>query len=310
MGTRAMSGVLAAALAVCVGCEKDFYAKQILVHNTGPGKIAMDVTGSGQRLIRQKRIDLNPRMEMADGTEIDVWVLRAKPGPEGVNLGTALLLHGLGESKARYLPAGENLSKKGFDVVLVDLRCHGRSGGEYVTYGAWEKQDVKAVMDRLIADGTVQGEIYVFGATLGATTAIQYAASDRRVKGVIALTPYKDAASTGRRVLFATAPTMSHDEYERVLAQAGEMADFDPHATSSVAAARSVLCPLLLVHGLLDLSVPLESSQAIYEAAAGPKKLIVVTPGPEQLVLATQIEFGGWIPERIRELATVGLRSN
>lgn len=299
--------VLAAAfLACCVGCEKDFYARQIIAHNTDSGKLLLDLTGSPEKLKEQNRIDLHQRVTSADGTEIDVWVINAKPADASRHPGTALLLHGLTESKANYLRAGGRLAKMGYDVVLPDLRAHGESGGKYVTYGALEKHDVKAVMDSLIGAGRVQPNVYVFGATLGAATAIQYAAIDPRCKGVVALTPYKDAASMGRRTIALTAPTMSNRDFEEVLNRAGELGGFNPHEASSEMAAMSLTCPLLLVHGLLDMSVPLEHSEAIFAAAAGPKKLLVVTPGPEQVALAVVLD--SWIAEKLNYVATTGLK--
>ena len=122
----------------------------------------------------------------------------------------------------------------------------------------------------------------------------------------MAVTPYKDADTMMRRHLAFTAPAMSQADVAEVIAGAGEMADFDPAEASTVAAAAKLDCPLLLVHGLIDISVPLEHSQAIYDAASEPKELRVFTPGPEQMVLIARWE--DWIADRIDELAAEGLK--
>jgi len=294
-----------AGLGLCAGCEQDFYAKQIIVHNTDSGKLALDLTGPAEQLIKQKRIDLNPRLTMADGTEIDVWVIKAKADPPAPPRATALLLHGLTASKAKYLRAGERLAKMGYDVVLPDLRAHGHSGGDYVTFGAKEKADVKQVIDALVGGGTVHRDVYVFGETLGAATAIQYATIDTRCKGIVAVDPYRDAASQGRRLLVLLAPAMSNRDFDKCLARAGEIADFDPNQASSEIAAASVTCPLLIVYGLL--SVPAEDCKAIYDAAKGPKKLqpIAPLPGPEQLGFLA--DYQGWVADKVHKMATSGV---
>ena len=305
---------LAVALAgFCLGCEKDYYAKQIITCDTGSGKLALRMLGTGEELMKQKRIDQHHRFLMADKTPIDVWVIKARPGEGKEIRATALLLHGLGESKGtRYLfVAGQRLAKMGYDVVLMDLRAHGRSGGEYVTHGALEKHDVKSVMDSLIGARTVHPNVYVFGRTLGAAVAIQYAAIDPRCKGVVALTPYRDVRSFGRLRLAPLAPALSQKDYETHLARAGEIASFDPEDASAVAAASKLSCPLLLVHALFDLralvglAVPVEHSQDIRLAARGPTKLILVTPVAEQIALALILDR--WIPDKIHMLATKGL---
>jgi pimeloyl-ACP methyl ester carboxylesterase len=294
-------------LVLGLGCQQDHYARQLIRPDTSPGKIREEMTGTGKRLVDQKRISLHRTIEMDDGTNIDVWVIEAggAKAPAEESRGTVVVLHGAAESKATYLGVGQRLASRGFDVVLPDLRRHGRSGGEAITYGAKEKHDVKAVMNDLLAEGVVSEPVYAFGTTLGAATAIQYAAIDDRVAGVMAITSYKDADTMMRRHLAFTAPTMSQPDVEKVIARAGEMGDFDPDNASTTEAAARLDCPLLLVHGLIDISVPLEHSQAIYEAANEPKELRVFTPGPEQMVLIARWE--DWIAERVDELAEKGL---
>ena len=289
------------------GCGADFHAKQIVEYNTGPGKVLEDIAGTAEQLCKTGQIDLHSVYKMPDKTAIDVWTIFAKnpTGDERLSspLGTVLVLHGLTESKASfpYRGAGLRLARMGYDVVLPDLRGHGRSGGKYVTYGAKEKHDVKAVVDNLLDEGNIHEPIYAFGATLGAATAIQYAAIDPRCKGVLAMTAYQDAETMARRRLMM----LSEEDFAKALAKAGELADWDPKEASSVEAARNLTVPLMLVHGMIDLSVPLAHSEAIYAAAGGPKKLVPVTHGPEHFAMFTIME--DWIADKMNMVATGGL---
>ena len=235
--------------------------------------------------LEHKRIDLHRRIAMPDGAEIDLWVIKArsKDGKDYVaSKGTIVLLHGINEEKTRYIGIVDRVARKGYDVVVPDLRYHGKSTGECITYGAKEKHDIKAVMDELIRTRQVSPKIIVYGFTLGGAVAIQYAAIDERVQGVMALAPYKDMRSITQRLFLL----ITEEDFEKTLAQAAAEGDFNPEEASAVEAASKIKVPMLLVHGLLDLSVPLEHSKAIRDAAAGPKKLLIVTPGPEQWTLA------------------------
>jgi len=49
----------------------------------------------------------------------------------------SVLLHGEEQCKANYLGMGKNLAKMGYDVVLIDLRSHGKSTGKYVGSCSW-----------------------------------------------------------------------------------------------------------------------------------------------------------------------------
>ncbi len=289
------------------GCATDDYARQIIVQNAGPGRVWLALKGTGEQLIKEGKIDMHREVARPDGTVIDVWVIKGRPTTQLTRvIGTVLILHGVTESKVMfpYFGIGQRLSKMGYDVVLPDLRAHGRSTGKYVTYGALEKYDIKAVIDQLVKEGMIHTPIYAFGNNLGGSVAIQYAAIDPRCQGVMAVVPYKDMASIGLAQLKIIAPMMSSQDYQEVLQRAGEMGEFDPAQASAVNAAKQLTCPLLLVHGVLDLSVPREHSKAIYEAAAGPKKF--VEPSFEAIALPAILE--DWIVSQLNALARKGLQ--
>jgi alpha-beta hydrolase superfamily lysophospholipase len=273
------------------GCEG---AKIVTAGTTD--KLAMDLAGTGEQLLRRGQIDLCRRFPMADGTAIDVWTVRAETNTGGA----VVVLHGDGQSKANYLGMGRELARKGYDVVLIDLRCHGRSGGKYITCGAREKRDVQAVVDALAAEKNITPEpLYVFGVNFGGATAIQYAAIEPKVRGVVAVAPWKDTVSKARRDLGLL---ISDEQFAVKLDEAGKLADFDPKATSAVLDAATLTCPVYLIHGLLDAVVPVADSQAIYDALTGPRKLKIILPGsPEYLVMIASLD--AWYAEQVDLLA-------
>ncbi len=282
-------------LTVVAGCT----STRIIESGTQPpNKITMELVGTGEQLLKQNRIDLHRVFVMADKTDIDVWVINPKGKGTAKPRGTVILLHGEGQSKANYIGIGTNLAKMGFDVVLIDLRCHGRSGGKYITCGAKEKQDVKTVVDTLIAEKKIISEpLYVFGVTFGGATGIQYAAIEPNVRGVVAIAPWKDTVSKARRDVGLL---MNKEDFEKVLDEIAQAADFNPRTTSAVIDAANLNCPVYLIHGMLDLAVPVADSEAILEALPGPKKLKIIMPGPEQL--AVGIGWETWVPKQIEKV--------
>ncbi len=269
---KRMTLALAAAVTACAavgGCTTDEYARQIIQQDTGFGKIREAMTGTSEQLVKNKTISAARQYAMPDQTEIDVWVVKPDGGE---SRGTVLVLHGLCDSKVTYKRLAGMLSEKGFDVVLPDLRAHGRSGGKYVTFGALEKYDQKRVIDELVGEKLIAEPLYVFGASLGASVAIQYAAIDPRVQGVMAMAPTRDMRAFARKLL----GLLSEQDFEKALARSGQIGNFDPAEASALEAAAKLTCPLLLVHGKLDTVVPYTDSEAIYAAAAGPKELELV----------------------------------
>ena len=308
------NGFIASVILVCVlaGCGATERAERLMAPNAEPGRTDLKLTSSPKQLVEQKRIAAHRTIAAPDGTPIDVWVIRADAAnPRPGRKGTVILLHRRMQSKASfpYLGAGERLAKMGYDVVLPDLRGHGASGGKYVTFGVKEKDDIKAVMDALAKDKLVSGPFYVFGDGLGGAVALHYAAIDPRVKGVMVIAPYKDIRSIAQRFLYPLDPMelTCKTHLDETIEAAGQLGQFEPAEASSVAAASKLKAPLLVVAPVLDLSVPLEHIEAIYNAGNEPKSLFMVTPGPEQLALGTMME--NWIADKIDDLAVNGVKS-
>ena len=91
------------------------------------------------------------------------------------------------------------------------------------------------------------------------------------IVGSVAFDTVKTARHAAEEVLGGSA---TYAAYAAALNRAGEIAGFDPDEASTVRAAASLQCPLVLVHGWWDIVVPYQHSQAILHAARPPKKLI------------------------------------
>ncbi len=278
------------------GCSAEYCRDRILKHETGLSRLNAALAGSEESLIRQKRITAHRRVDVGHGIVIDTWVLSAQPPAGRPARGSAVLLHGLLDNKARFLGLARRLSREGFHVVMVDLRAHGRSNGRYVTWGALEKHDVRAVMDSLEAEGLIRGDIYAFGVSMGAATAVLYAEIDPRCRGVLAVAPYADAREISRRL----APLAGPRTFEHGWELAGAEAGFDPCEASPVAAAARLKCPLILVHGQLDTIVPHDHGRRVCEAHPGPKRFVSVPLAGHISVLFFREE---WFARRMAELA-------
>src|SRR5262249_26780655 len=99
---------------------------------------------------------------------------------------TIFVLHGIRDQKENVRSWAEHLTEAGYRAVLVDSRGHGRSSGEWLTYGVQESRDLSQVLDALAVDGPVG----VMGISYGAATAIEWAAREPRVKAAVAVAPF------------------------------------------------------------------------------------------------------------------------
>src|SRR5258708_39654188 len=81
-------------------------------------------------------------LESSDGTKLFCreWETQAPAK------GTIVVIPGLGEQTGRYLHVGDFFQNAGFNVLAIDVRGHGRSGGTPVYAEHYDKfiEDVRA----------------------------------------------------------------------------------------------------------------------------------------------------------------------
>jgi len=117
----------------------------------------------------------------ADGLTLDGWYVPSENGA------AVMLLHGIGSTRVMMLGLGAGLAKGGYGVLLLDLRAHGTSEGDLLSFGGPEADDVHAAVAYLQSRPDVNPDhIGAVGWSLGAQVAILGAASDSDLKAVVA----------------------------------------------------------------------------------------------------------------------------
>lgn len=121
-------------------------------------------------------------LRTADGVALAGWYVPSRNGA------AVLLLHGAGSTRVATLDHAEELAAMGFGVLAIDARGHGASGGTAMDLGWYGSADVAPAVDWLLRRPDVRGErgIAVVGLSMGAEEAITAAASDERIRAVVA----------------------------------------------------------------------------------------------------------------------------
>jgi len=225
-------------------------------------------------------IDRNFRVPVGDGkTSLSVSVLEPDKGyaePKG----TVLVIHGIYARSFWMMRSARMLAGAGYRAVLVDLRGHGRSSGEWLGYGVHEAKDLSAVIDELERRGLVTGKIGVFGVSYGATTSIHLAGHDPRVAAVVAVAPFcnmrEEVPHFGRVMVPGVGWAIPEKGYQQAIDEAGRLGGFDPDRASALEAVRRTRAPVLIVHGTHDWVVPHEHGERLEQAAPDHTKLVSV----------------------------------
>jgi len=173
-----------------------------------------------------------------------------------------VLLHGLGGNRAQLASVGRELLEQGWGVLLIDQRGHGEHPLDRTTFGRAEAYDALGAIEWLKHRPEVDpSKIGVYGASMGAATAIQAAAMDPDLACIVADSSYAVFNEQVAHDLgYENNPVKVPVRWRSVIVAAfrfceplviGRVADW-PDPVDSI---REVKCPIFLIHGERDTRI-------------------------------------------------------
>ncbi len=190
---------------------------------------------------------------------------------------TIICVHGYHSGPAHDFGAAvEKLLESG-DLLLIDQRAHGKSGGKYITFGVRECRDCKAWAQWLLQEKGADHPVYLDGVSMGATTVLLASSLELppNVKGIIAdcgFTSPEDILGDITGKVIKINPTIllkSTDIFCRVFAK------FSLYEMSTTRAMQQNRLPILFAHGTADNLVPYRMTQQAFDACTAPKYLVL-----------------------------------
>lgn len=218
----------------------------------------------------------------------DVWIISEDglklhgtyfPGDEGKKL--VICFHGYtSEGMNDYIGLSNYYLKRGYRMLLVDERAHGKSEGTYIGFGCLDRKDVLCFAEygsKLVGEGA---EIWLHGTSMGAASVLMASSLPLPdcVKGIIS-----DCAFTSAWEVFAhVLQNMYHLPPFPILHTANRLvkkrAGYDLRECNAAEEVKAAKVPILFIHGDSDTFVPCRMCQDIYRNCASPKTRWIV-PG-------------------------------
>lgn len=220
------------------------------------------------------------RIPTANGLELHGWLIDAKnidaPRP------AVIVLHGWGGNAAMMLPLAPALHAAGYAVLLIDARCHGGSDADDFASLPRFAEDAEHVFDWLAGlPGIDARRIALLGHSVGAGAVLLAASRKPGVGAVVSIAAFSHPATMMRRWLAAKRiPLRPLGNYilryvERTIGHRFD--DIAPEHTIA-----RVRCPVLLVHGADDDTVPPVEARRIHAARGHDAVELRVLPGDHE----------------------------
>ncbi|GAB2266416.1 hypothetical protein Dimus_001424 [Dionaea muscipula] len=197
--------------------------------------------------------------------------------PAGNTLPCVIYCHGNSGCRADASEAAIILLPLNITVFTLDFSGSGLSGGEHVTLGWNEKDDLRAVVDYLRADGNVS-MIGLWGRSMGAVTSLMYGAEDPSIAGMVLDSPFSDLVDLMMELVETYKVRLPRFtvkfaiQYMRKAIQ--KKAKFDIMDLNTIKVANSCFVPVLLGHAIDDDFIQPHHSERILDAYAGDKNII------------------------------------
>lgn len=217
----------------------------------------------------------------SDGVVLRGWLLR----PVHANGDAAMLLHGLGDNRLGMGGYAHLLLEHGYAVLMPDARGHGASGGELVTYGLIERNDIRQWVEFLSSQTSARC-VYGMGESMGAAELLQSLAAGSRFCAVVAesgFANFREIAYDRMGQPFGMGPwvgrTVLRPLVEVAFLRARWKYGLKMEQVSPENAVAETQVPVLLIHGAIDSNIPVRHSLAMH--AVAPRTVLWVVPGAD-----------------------------
>lgn len=204
----------------------------------------------------------------ADGLHLAAWYIPSQNGA------AIIVQHGYKSNRGEALGVAEILARHGYGVMLIDLRGHGDSEGDLISFGALELQDEEAGYQYLLTRPEVDPErIGILGNSMGGSVVINYAAQNPQIKAVVAHSAFsslQDTVVTGIRT-FANLPPFPFAPMIQFFAEQEAGIKAEAIAAKEVIGSISPR-PVFILHGGGDTVVGPDAGQILFDAAGEPKE--------------------------------------
>ncbi len=209
----------------------------------------------------------------SDGVELRGWWSpgdRTKP--------VIIFSHGLNRSRLELLDRAGEASRRGYGVLLFDLRNHGQSAQTYTTLGIEESKDICAA-SQTVRERAPRRQQVLWGVSMGASTAILGAKRCPAFRAIISDSSFLSFRETiSHHINLMHLPSFPiANIIVGLTAYRMHMNPDDGDVEAAVESLRNV--PILFIAGGNDLRMPPALAERLRRASTNPKSEMLLVPG-------------------------------
>ncbi len=192
----------------------------------------------------------------------------------------AIIIHGYQSRATDMIVVGKMYSDLGFKVLLIDLRAHGESEGNFTSMGHYEKYDLKKWINFALRSYGANSKILLHGVSMGA--AMSMLVMEKKIKQHVdflvldsGFTYFSKTLSQSLRHSFFRIGILGVSLFTYLFQR------YTLRKIAPLKAMKKIDIPLLIIHGEKDNPVPIKMANELYAASPSKNKnFLVVSNAP------------------------------
>lgn len=186
-----------------------------------------------------------------------------------------IIVHGYTNNALEMLDVAYNFYKKGYSILLIDQRAHGKSDGVYSTHGFYERKDMLSWIDYI--NKKKKTKIILYGISMGGTVIMRTVGENLPDNVICAIedcgfiSNYDQFYNQLKYLKFLPKPIISSFNIFSSIFFGFNIYKFDP---------KEILIkgkvPFMFIHGSADKLVPPKNAYDAYQLYKGKKKLLII----------------------------------
>jgi pimeloyl-ACP methyl ester carboxylesterase len=228
---------------------------------------------------RFTRTDFTLRTKRGYNLECSHW----EPVERTVDkLPVVIYMHGNSSARVEVLPQLSYLLSLGVAVFAFDFAGSGKSDGDYVSLGFYEREDLACIIAHLRSTNVVS-TVALWGRSMGAATALMFGDRDPSIACMILDSAFADLTQLAEEMVEKgreqgiVVPTFVVSVALRLIQNSvKKQAGVNIKQISPISHADKCFIPALFVAGEHDDFIKKHHSESLYERYAGDKNLIIV----------------------------------
>ena len=192
----------------------------------------------------------------------------------------AIVVHGYGGSGKLMSDKSKYFYDMGYNVLIPDLRGHGKSEGDYIGMGWKDRLDIISWINFIIKENP-NAEIVLHGTSMGAATVLMTSGENlpSNVKAIVADCAYTSAWDEFSYQLETYLKVPSSYILNVTDMVTKLKAGYSLKEASALECVKKATVPILYIHGDKDKFVPYSMMDKLYDATNSPKEKLTIEGG-------------------------------